>query len=166
MDNDGGSTDGTQEMRPEMDLDLEVRLGLLSKSLEAIREMALRFRNPIYVNTASFLEREIASIEKELNAPVSDEDLDSLLSLASLAVRGPWKHRINPSGNTVFSIRNATAIALCQMQNQRSRNNAAYIAALGPDVMMKLIDEVKRFRKLAVAPEIIHTNMGDFAVRS
>ena len=77
---------------------------------------------------------------------ISNDELDKIERLAAVATWGPWEHRQNPSTNSVYG-NDKGAVALCQMQTPRSRANAAYIASVSPDFILRLIREVRISRR-------------------
>lgn len=80
-------------------------------------------------------------------SPEIEELVKLLRKSAEAATPEPWFHRENPSGNSVLvgvpNQWNGLAVALCQMQNKRSRNNAAHIAAASPENILKLLDHME-----------------------
>lgn len=88
---------------------------------------------------------------KHLNPPPSTREepalFASLEAAANAATQGEWFHRVNARTNSITTTDpltasitpNGEAIALVQMQNPKSFNNAAYIAAANPKAILELI---------------------------
>ncbi len=68
-------------------------------------------------------------------------NLDKLKELAEKATPGPWE--INEKYEQVWSPSTGNYISACDMEHYSKSADAEYIAAVSPDVVIGLIEEIK-----------------------
>ena len=71
---------------------------------------------------------------------MTDEQLNELEATAKAATPGPWETKAGPDFSEILA--NSKNIALVGSQHK----DAAYIAAVSPDVVLELIAELRRTR--------------------
>lgn len=100
-----------------------------------------------------------------MKTPITDDLLAALEAAAANATAGPWKlsgqwvyteramYRARKDGSPVNHPYNGQPMLICRLSGapKRDRGNAPLLAQCSPDVVLALVDEIRRLRALAAS---------------
>lgn len=78
---------------------------------------------------------------------VSPERLQRIRELAEKATPGPW---FNPGRQFIVSAASKDEPIICDVKSEDARNDLAYIAAVHPNVIRAMCEEIEHLRKQVV----------------